>query len=199
MTRPHSHANATAHLEAAELAHLIERRSDVTLLDVRSAGEFASEKIPGSVNVPLDVLKENPAVVASRLQGEVTVLCQSGVRSVEAAGILAAAGYGDVRMLEGGINAWKGAGLEVETGKGHWAMDRQVRFVAGGLVLVSVLLSVAFPPLKWLAAAVGFGLARSAVVNSCAMGRLLGRLPYNQGSPYSLDAALPVPPQSMAA
>jgi hypothetical protein len=41
---------------------------------------------------------------------------------------------------------------------------------------------VLFPPLKWLGAAVGGGLTFAAVTNSCAMGNVLSRLPYNQTS-----------------
>jgi len=54
--------------------------------------------------------------------------------------------------------------------------------VAGSIVASSVLGSLAFPKLKWVAAAVGSGLALAAVSNSCAMGMLLSKLPYNRGA-----------------
>lgn len=67
-------------------------------------------------------------------------------------------------------------------GKHRWELERQVRLVAGLIVLTSVLLSVFVPWTKWLAAAIGAGLAFAAVSNTCAMGMLLAKLPYNRGS-----------------
>ena len=53
-------------------------------------------------------------------------------------------------------------------------------YIAGGIVLASVLGSALVPQLKWVAAAIGGGLTFAAVSNSCAMGALLSRLPYNR-------------------
>jgi hypothetical protein len=63
-----------------------------------------------------------------------------------------------------------------------WDIFRQVRGVAGSLVLVFALLGIFLnPAFTWGAAAVGFGLLFSAVTNSCMMANMLGKLPYNQG------------------
>ncbi|MGW0884884.1 YgaP family membrane protein [Streptomyces sp. NPDC002671] len=59
-------------------------------------------------------------------------------------------------------------------------MDRQVRMIAGSLVLAGVLVDLALPGARWVSAAVGFGLAFSAATNTCAMGAMLGKLPYNR-------------------
>jgi hypothetical protein len=64
----------------------------------------------------------------------------------------------------------------------RWDLERQVRLVAGSVVLSSILGSIVVPRLKWLAAGMGGGLAVAALTNSCAMGMLLSRLPYNPGS-----------------
>ncbi|MFI2791090.1 DUF2892 domain-containing protein, partial [Kitasatospora sp. NPDC018614] len=73
-----------------------------------------------------------------------------------------------------------------------WALDRQVRLTAGALVLAGILLDLALPGARWLAAAVGGGLAFSALTNTCAMGSALARLPYNRARPGapSLDETL---------
>lgn len=199
MTGLHHKADPALLLDPQALAALMERRPEATLLDVRSPGEFAGSHIPGSVNVPLEVLKADPGEVVRRVGGEVAVLCQSGVRSQEAAELLKGAGVEDLRMLQGGINAWRGAGLQLKAGKGHWAMDRQIRLVAGGLVLASLSSSAVFPAAAWGAVAVGAGLFLSAVTNTCAMGHLLGRLPYNRRDSYSLDRALGGTQEMMAA
>jgi hypothetical protein len=61
-------------------------------------------------------------------------------------------------------------------------MERQVRLVAGSIVLSNILGSIAAPKLKWLAAGIGGGLAAAAMTNTCAMGMLLSRVPYNRGA-----------------
>jgi hypothetical protein len=54
-------------------------------------------------------------------------------------------------------------------------------------VLASILASAAVPALKWIAGLLGAGLAAAALTNTCAMGMLLGKLPYNRGSSCDLD------------
>lgn len=183
--------HAVEHLDAGALRSLLQRRSDVVLLDVRSPGEFAGVHVEGFRNFPLDLLTDRVGEVVERLQGPVLIMCASGVRSQQAAQILAAAGVTDVRLLDGGIQAWESAGGEVIRGRGHWPMDRQVRLVAGSLVLAGVVGSLFQPRAKWLAGAVGFGLTFAAATNTCAMGRVLGYLPYNRSGPsFDVGAAI---------
>ena len=82
-------------------------------------------------------------------------------------------------MLEKGITDWEGQGFAVDRGVQRWELERQVRLVAGSIVLSSVVGSVAVPRLKWLAAAIGAGLTYAAVSNTCAMGTALSKLPCN--------------------
>lgn len=165
------------------LQSLMERRADSVLLDVRSPGEFASVHIEGSLNLPLDLLHKHLGEALERIEGPVAVICAQGVRSEEAGRALSEAGAPDVRILEGGIQAWESRGGEVIRGKGRWGMDRQVRFAAGSLTVSSILVSMLVPRAKWFAAAVGAGMFYSAVSNSCAMAAVLGRLPYNTSGP----------------
>ncbi len=62
-------------------------------------------------------------------------------------------------------------------------MDRQVRLVAGGIVLAGLLVDLALPGARWVSAAVGAGLTFSALSNTCAMASMLGRLPLNRPRP----------------
>lgn len=151
------------------------------LLDVRTAGEFRTCHIPGAVNVPLDQVGRHREQLA-RATGPLVVVCQAGSRAAQAAQQLEAAGAGDVHVLLGGMNAWQQAEGDVERGEPAWALDRQVRLVAGAMVVAGVITSTWLPQAKWLSAAVGGGLAFAAVTNSCMMGNLLARLPYNRGS-----------------
>ena len=168
-----------SHVSPAELQELRRREPRLRLVDVRSGGEFESVHIPGSYNVPIDALHEHRRDLVD-LGDPVVLVCGSGIRAARAETALVEAGMTNVRVLAGGLDGWERAGGETATIRERWAMDRQVRLVAGGIVLASVVASSVLPKAKWLAAGVGGGLAAAAVTNSCAMGALLARLPYNR-------------------
>lgn len=69
-------------------------------------------------------------------------------------------------------------------------MDRQVRFVAGSLVLVGLAVGQRRSVARWLSVGVAGGLVYSAVSGSCAMARVLAKLPLNQPRATDLDATL---------
>jgi phage shock protein E len=69
------------------------------LLDVRSPGEFSSERIDGAVNVPLDSLEAGMAGVASDKSRPILVHCLSGTRSAFAVRTLRRMGYTQVHDL----------------------------------------------------------------------------------------------------
>jgi rhodanese-related sulfurtransferase len=167
-------------------ASLRERLDDATgptprLIDVRTAAEFEAGHIPGAVNVPLDVLKQRLDDLRPLLRGQdVVLVCRSGLRAGRAQETLAGAGLGDSKVLAGGILDWERTGGELDRGRPGWELERQVRFVAGALVLAAVLASVAVPQAKWLAALIGGGLVVAAVSNTCALGMVLARMPWNR-------------------
>ena len=78
------------------------------VLDVRDAGQFAKEHVPGAVNI------EWRKVFAERakLPRDRTILayCNTGSFSAQAAMALRMAGYENVRILHGGYNEWKARG-----------------------------------------------------------------------------------------
>lgn len=159
------------------------------LLDVRTPAEFETARIPGSHNIPLDRLDEAAPTLVGANQ-DVVVVCQSGQRSQQAQQRLLAAGADDVHVLDGGLAAWQHAGGHVTRGKQRWGLERQVRLVAGSLVLIGVLGSVAVDErLKYLAGAVGGGLVFAAASNTCMMANVLSRLPYNKAGGADVEAA----------
>lgn len=164
-------------------ATLMENGSRVTLLDVRTPAEFESVHIPGSYNVPLDRLSEHRDELRSALKDPVILVCRSGMRARQAEQALAAAGLSRLHVLDGGLSAWESAGKPVKRGQQKWSLERQVRGVAGALVLAGAVggLTV-WPPLTLLAAAVGGGLTFSAITDTCGMAILLSKLPYNRGA-----------------
>ncbi len=91
---------------------LAPRLSTVTVLDVRSANEWAHGHLPGAMHIPLGYLPERLGEIASAKA--VVVQCQSGGRSSIAASILERAGFRDVMNLTGGLQAWAASGLPVD-------------------------------------------------------------------------------------
>lgn len=162
----------------------LEAPEQVTVIDVRSPAEFATAHIHGSYNVPLPLLGEHAAQVADRIDHRTVLVCQSGVRATDAQRRLAAVGMGDLHVLEGGVPAFQRAGGPVIRGRARWALERQVRLVAGSLVTAGVISSLWKRPALALAAAVGAGLTISALTDTCAMARVLSALPYNRDSEH---------------
>ena len=176
-------------IHPSELRQLRQADPSIRILDVRTGAEFESVHIPGSYHVPLDMLAEHAKEVAT-LDQPVILVCQSGGRATTAHDQLSAAGKTNMRVLEGGVGAWLVSGGDVVKGNEKWALERQVRGVAGTMVLVSILASLGVPKFRFLAGGVGLGLAFSAVTNTCAMGLLLSKLPYNRGPKCDLDCVL---------
>lgn len=172
---------APAVLNAAELRALLAAPVPPRIIDVRTPGEFETIHIAGAYNVPLDLLREHREEIRSHLDEHVVLVCQSGQRAAQAEEALRNAGLANVHILDGGMSAWEAGGYSVNRGARRWDLQRQVRFVAGTIVALSILASIVVPGLKWLAFAVGAGLSITAVTNTCLMGMLLAKLPYNRG------------------
>ncbi|MEO3770526.1 rhodanese-like domain-containing protein [Micromonospora sp. B9E7] len=182
-----SETTRPATVDATGLRELIDSGHAPRLLDVRTPAEFETSHIPGSYNVPLDLLKEHREELRRHLDEDVVLVCRSGARATQAEQTLAGVGLPNLKVLDGGIMAWQAANAPIRRGAPRWDLERQVRLVAGSIVLVSVLGSVFVPQLKWVAGFIGAGLTFAAVTNTCAMGMLLGRLPYNRGANCDLD------------
>ena len=179
--------SSPAVIGSAELGDLLNSPRPPRLIDVRTPGEFETVHIAGAYNVPLDLLREHRDEIGEHLERDVVLVCRSGQRAAQAEDTLRAAGLVNVHVLDGGMTAWESAGLPVNRGTERWDLERHVRLVAGSIVVSSVLGSIAAPKLKWLAAGIGSGLAYAALSNTCAMGMLLARLPYNRGPSCDLD------------
>ncbi len=177
-------------VDATELQRWLREGADVRLLDVRSPAEFESVHIPGAYNVPLDTLGEHAEDIQRHVEELVVLVCRSGMRASQAEQRLAAAGMGNVRVLEGGMMAWERAGGQVNRGQARWDIERQVRLVAGSIVATSVLTSLKYPKARFVAGAVGAGLTLAAVSNTCVMGAMLAKLPYNRSNSCDVNAVV---------
>ncbi len=168
-------------IDAAALRARLERRDALTVIDVRTSAEFETVRIPGSVNAPLPLIEKHARQVAERLDRDVVLVCQSGTRARQAQQRLAGAGAARLHVLDGGVGSYETAGGEVVRGRSRWSLERQVRLIAGLLVLGSSLAGLRAPRAGMLAGGVGAGLTISALTDTCTLGRILSALPYNRG------------------
>ncbi|MFD6876208.1 MULTISPECIES: rhodanese-like domain-containing protein [unclassified Streptomyces] len=170
---------------ALSVPEVFPRLHELTVVDVRTPGEFASGHLPGAVNVPLDrVGRSLPDLRQASARKPLLVVCASGARAENAVAVLASHGV-DAAVLTGGTAAWSAGGHRLDHPDGRpravWAMERQVRFSAGSLVLLGLVLGlVAHPSFQLLSAGVAGGLVFSALSNTCGMAVVLGRLPFNR-------------------
>ncbi|GAA2873547.1 rhodanese-like domain-containing protein [Streptomyces mexicanus] len=175
----------------ADEAHA--RRRELTVIDVRTPGEYTSGHVPGAHNIPLDHLERAlPALRAAAGRADLLLVCASGARSATAARRLAQEGI-TAATLVGGTTAWQQLGHDLDRPAGTsapWAMDRQVRLAAGSLVLTGLALGRRRPKARLLSAGIAAGLVFSAVTNTCGMAKILAALPYNRPASTDLDATL---------
>jgi rhodanese-related sulfurtransferase len=150
----------------------------VEIIDVRTPAEFGEVHATGAKNVPLDRL--DPAAFAAAA-GPVYVICRSGGRGKQACEKLLAAGVTNAVNVEGGTLAWEQAGLPVVRGKKVMSLERQVRIAAGALVVLGGVLALAVHPyLVGISLFVGAGLVFAGVTDTCGMGMLIAKMPWNQ-------------------
>jgi rhodanese-related sulfurtransferase len=96
------------------LARLERADSDMVLLDVRTAEEFAAGRVPGARNIAHDVLGDRLGELADARDREVVVYCRTGRRSQVALDVLRAAGFTRLAHLDGDWLGWEAAGRPVE-------------------------------------------------------------------------------------
>ncbi len=165
------------------LAELIREGRKIELIDVRTPVEFREVHLKMARNVPLDQLDPKAVMQARNGSGDepLYVVCKSGGRSQQACEQFIKAGFANVVTIEGGTMACVTAGLPVDRGQAAISLERQVRIVAGSLVLLGVIGSYAVHPyLIGLSAFVGAGLVFAGITDTCGMGMLLARMPWNQ-------------------
>jgi rhodanese-related sulfurtransferase len=168
-----------------ELADLISADKPIRLIDVRTPAEFEEAHVACARNVPLDsltvqgVCAEGPPTAENPL----FVICRSGGRGGKAQTKLSEAGVLCVINVTGGTLACIDAGLPVTRGKKTISLERQVRIAAGSLVLIGAALGYFVDPLGiGLSAFIGAGLVFAGITDTCGMGMLLAKMPWNQCS-----------------
>lgn len=155
---------------------------DAVLIDIRESDEHAREHIIGARLAPLSAIDAHDF---DRDHARAAVFhCRSGMRTEANAAKLLARGFSEAYCLDGGIEAWKRAGLPVHTNrKAPLEIMRQVQIAAGLLILTGIGLGWFVNPAFYaLATFVGAGLTFAGASGWCGMALLLKTMPWNRGS-----------------
>ena len=159
-------------------------QNDIDLIDVRMPTEYREVHVDGAVNFPLDSLDPKAVVdlVGAAVDKPVYVICKSGNRSSKAVQKFLNAGIDNVINVDGGTTAWVEAGLPVIRGKKSVSLERQVRIVAGSIVLAGAVAAMVTENvyLAGIPAFVGAGLMFAGITDTCGMGMMLSKMPWNQ-------------------
>ncbi|MBX6315581.1 MAG: rhodanese-like domain-containing protein [Isosphaeraceae bacterium] len=169
-----------------ELEELRRQGRPVELIDVRTPAEYREVHAEPARSVPLDAL--DPRAIMEARNGTrdepLYTICRSGSRGRQAAEKFQAAGFTNVVNVEGGTQAWEQAGLPVVRGKKAISLERQVRIATGALVVLGTALGAfVHPAFLALAAFVGAGLVFAGITDTCGMGLMLARMPWNRADP----------------
>ena len=164
---------------ASSLPELLNANQHV--IDVRTPAEFRTEHVSGAELLPLDRLNAADFTQSHGAKTPVYILCQSGGRATKAAQSLLEAGHEDVTVIEGGTNAAKESGVALERGKSCISLERQVRIAAGSLVFLGTVLGIVIHGgFLVIPAFVGAGLVFAGITDTCGMGMMLAKCPWNR-------------------
>lgn len=169
-------------LSPAEVAARL-KSGAVRLIDIREPDEFDRAHILGALPAPLSIFDDAPLDVAP--DHPVVFMCRSGHRTGMNGARLARRFDGPTYVLDGGLDAWRKAGLPVgANAKAPLELMRQVQMAAGALILTGALLGSLVHPVFWgLSALVGAGLFVAGATGFCGMACLLALAPWNRRTP----------------
>jgi rhodanese-related sulfurtransferase len=155
------------------------KTADIDFIDVRSQKEYRSKNIDGFNNVLVDDFVQGKGE-ADR-DKKIIVMCHSGARSLAACKALIKHGFTNVYNLDGGLMSWERAKYPIaSSSQQHVTILQQVQVIVGGGVLAFSLGSYFInPQLIWGAAFFGSGLLFAGLTGTCAMARMLEKLPWN--------------------
>lgn len=178
-------------IKPAELSRLWSTNPQLAVIDVRTAAEYETVHARGARLEPLhDLDAKRLAASLQSPEQPVYILCKSGVRATQAAEKLLAAGLASPIVVEGGTDAWVGAGLPAErSGRNVMPLDRQMRCFAGLFILLGSLLALTVDPrFVWVPLFMGGGLLFAGLTGLCPMMNAIARLPWNRAKSGSCSA-----------
>jgi rhodanese-related sulfurtransferase len=163
-----------------------QKTTDMCIVDVRTAAEVKAAGLPDCLHIPLHELTperlQQEIIKSGKNGSQVYLLCEAGRRAEMAADQLKDKLNAELYVIEGGMSAVKQSNIPLAVrGKDVIPLERQVRIVAGLLVLTGVVLGTWFNPAFYgLSAFVGLGLTFAGVTGICPMGMLIAKAPWNK-------------------
>jgi len=174
------------YISADDFHHARTRDPNVFVIDVRTAAEHAACHVDGAKLYPLQSFRPDEIVTAAGDRDQVFVLCKSGGRAKKAAEKLDGATDKSVFVVVGGTDACETLDMPINRGNETMSLERQVRIAAGSLVVIGVAAAAIFHPgFIALSTFVGAGLVFAGLTDTCAMGMMLARMPWNNISKVS--------------
>jgi NADPH-dependent 2,4-dienoyl-CoA reductase/sulfur reductase-like enzyme/rhodanese-related sulfurtransferase len=94
-------------ISASAVKKKVDKNDSVFLLDVRDADEYEDIRLGiGETLIPIDALRRRLSEIPVDKKKEIICFCKISLRGYEAARILESHGWKNVKVMEGGINAW---------------------------------------------------------------------------------------------
>lgn len=168
-------------ISAERFQKLAADKPNICMIDVRTEVEHAECHVDGVALFPLQNLKAEEVLERTGAADAIYILCKAGGRAKKAAEELARHTDTPLVVVEGGTDACVALGMPANRGKEIMSLERQVRIAAGALVVTGVALSyLVDPAFIGLSAFVGAGLMFAGITDTCAMGMMLARMPWNK-------------------
>lgn len=101
-------------VQVEDLKQALDNKSDISIIDVRTPEEYSKGKIKGSINLPLDTVKDNIESIIPDENKTIYVYCLSGSRSAIAVDLMQKIGYKNVFDVKSGMLAWRAKQYPVE-------------------------------------------------------------------------------------
>ncbi len=174
-------------ISALEFSAIVANSPECCKIDVRTSAEHAACHVTGVDLYPLQNI--DPDAMAQEIDQKangkpVYILCKAGGRAKQAAEKLNGKTASDIYVVEGGTDACVELGsipVYIGDSQAVMSLERQVRIAAGALVVLGVVLRyIVAPQFVWLSAFVGAGLMFAGLTDTCAMGMLIARMPWNK-------------------
>ncbi len=167
-------------ITATELANRM-KNEKIRVIDIRSADEHKREHITNAENITADHIDDklcytnDDVLVFSCMYGVRTQNCSTKFKNLHAKEVL---------ILEGGLGAWKKAGLATKADeKAPLPIMRQVQMIVGFMVVLGVILGLTINPyFSLISAFFGGGLLFAGITGFCGLANVLMLLPYNKTS-----------------
>ena len=129
-------------VDAATVRGWLDQPDAVTVLDVRTPRSSRPHTSAAPTTCRWPCSPSTPSRSRPGLDRQLVLVCRSGTRACEAQQHLAGVGVDRVHVLDGGLTAYTAAvgarDATVVRGRARWALERQVRLVAGTLVLAGL-------------------------------------------------------------